>query len=304
MSDPLISCGVDAIRQRALPGNGFANAAEGNYRSDATAWAVLALAAAGEEEDKERISLARTRLAAGQLQDGRVSLSPDHPEVYWPTPLAILAWHQSPPHQGNLGRAAQFLLQSSGRQSRADEAVKLDFRLKGWPWVEKTSSWVAPTALAIIALKTAGFGDHPRLAEARRLIRDRECLQGGWNYGNSEVYGKELRPMPEDTGLALNALKDATAKSSLERSLGYLQAAVEKLRTPFALAWSLLGLGAWNERPAAASAWLSECLGRQERYGVYDTTSLALLVVAALAPGGLESVFSRQPALNQGPAET
>ena len=273
-----------------------------NYRSDATAWAILALVAAADDNDKELLNLARTRLAAGQLSDGRVSLSPEQPEIYWPTPLAILAWHQSPAHHDRLSQAANFLLNNSGThwQTKPEDLDQHDHSLRGWPWVEATYSWVAPTALGIIALKTAGYGNQPRVLEAQRLLLDRECLHGGWNYGNRSVFGAELRPMPEDTGMALDALQDSTAKSSLERSLAYLKSAVKSLRTPIALAWSLLGLGAWGERPPAAAALLSECLKRQERYGVYDTTSLSLLILAARSSGGLEKIFNPDPVLPKG----
>lgn len=302
MFDSVDYQGLTRLRQRALLEGGFANRENSAYRNDATAWAILALVACGDEQDEEIISRARSRLAAGQLPDGRVCLVPEHPEVYWPTPLAILAWHQSPAHQERLARAAQFLLTNSGNhwQKKPGEVEKHDTSLKGWPWVADTYSWVAPTALGIMALKAAGYGNHPRVAEARHLLLDRECLHGGWNYGNRLVFGKELRPMPEDTGIALNALQDSAPKSGLEPSLAYLKSAVTSLRTPIGLGWSLLGLGAWGERPAAASARLTECWQRQQRYGDYDTTALSLLIVAARASGGLESVFSPTPASPKG----
>lgn len=299
MVDSLVAASAKALRQRALAQGGFANTDQGDYRSDATAWAILALAAAGDDNDKELLSLARTRLAAGQLADGRIGLSPEHPQIYWPTPLAILAWHQSPAHQASLSQAANFLLNNSGThwQATTETEDRHDHNLKGWPWAEATHSWIAPTALGIMALKTAGYGNQPRVAEAQRLLLDRQCLRGGWNYGNISVFGAELRPMPEDTGMALNALKDSTAKSNLARALEYLKSAVKSLRTPVALAWSLLGLGAWGERPAAAGALLSECWQRQDRYGVYDTTSLALLILAARSSGGLEQIVNPDPVL-------
>ncbi len=302
MSDSLISHSIATLRQRALIEGGFGNTDNSNYRSDATAWAILALVAAGNNSDHELLSRARTRLAASQLSDGRVSISPEHPEVYWPTPLALLAWHQSPAHQEMLSRAAKFLLNNSGThwQSTPEDPDRHDHNLRGWPWLAATYSWTAPTALGVIALKTTGYGTQPRLAEAQSLILDRECLHGGWNYGNRLVFGAELRPMPEDTGIALNALKDSTAKVTLAPSLTYLKSLVKSLRTPIALGWSLLGLGAWGERPAAAADWLSECWQRQERYGVYDTASLSLLILASCSSGGLEGIFSRDPALPKG----
>jgi len=67
MSDSLASYSIKTLRQRALDKGGFANTDKSNYRSDATAWAILALVAAADDNDKELLNLARTRLAASQL---------------------------------------------------------------------------------------------------------------------------------------------------------------------------------------------------------------------------------------------
>jgi len=101
MSEPLWSREMVAqIEVRALPGGGFANREGEAFRPDATAWAVLAMTAHGVGGELQ--DAARQRLAAAQLADGRVSISPEHPKAFWPTPLAILAWQGSPAH-----RAAQ-----------------------------------------------------------------------------------------------------------------------------------------------------------------------------------------------------
>jgi hypothetical protein len=295
MIDPVVSESINILRKRSLAEGGFANTDNGDYRTDATAWAILALSACGF--DPEIISLARSRLASGQLADGRVCISPFHPEVYWPTQLAILAWLQSPPHQDSLARAVDFLLAHSGMglQEQEQSPVAEDVTLKGWPWVAGTYSWIDPTALGVIALKVTGHSNHPRVAEATRLLLNRQLPQGGWNYGNISVFGKELRPMPENTGLALDALKGLTARSNLETSLNYLKGVVGNLRTPIALSWGILGLGAWGERPAAATTWLSECWGWQARFGGYDTGSLSLFILACRLSGGIESLYSLAP---------
>jgi hypothetical protein len=292
----LLSDIIKTLRKRSLGEGGFANLDNGHYRTDATAWGILALIAEGN--DNQLVSLCQSRLAASQLSEGRVCISSQHPEVYWPTSLAILAWQHSSAYQPNLERAVQFLLSNSGThwERRPDSPVAHDESLKGWPWTAATHSWIAPTALTVIALKSAGYGHHPRVVEAGRLILDRQCASGGWNYGNTAVFGAQLRPMPEDTGLGLNAMKDLTPRSKLEPSLAYLHGVVKSLRTPISLACSILGLGAWGERPAAASAWLADCWRRQERYGDYDTTSLSLLVLASCLSGGLESLFDVNPA--------
>ena len=97
---------VERFTNRALSEGGFAMAPRGDYRPDATCWAVLALR--GDPAQQAVVARARARLAASQLPDGRVPISPDHPEAFWPTALAVLAWHQSPEHQDNQARAARF----------------------------------------------------------------------------------------------------------------------------------------------------------------------------------------------------
>jgi hypothetical protein len=280
MFESEIADAIKVLRQRSLVEGGFAATDRGDYRTDVTAWAILALSASGY--DQAPLSRARTRLTDSQHTDGRVCISPDHPEVYWPTPLAILAWHKSPAHQVCSARAVKFLLEHSGKdlqKGNPDIPVTMDLSLKGWSWVTGTSAWIDPTALSIIALKVTGHGNHPRVKEGVQLLLDRQCPQGGWNYGNTRVFGAELRPMPENTGMGLDALQSLTARSSLELSLAYLKAAVQNLRTPIALSWGLFGLGAWGERPAEATARLAECWQRQERYGVYSTTPLSLLIL-------------------------
>jgi hypothetical protein len=299
MSDGLLS-GLQTLRDRALPEGGFSNTAHGEFRPDATAWAILALSAHGG--DQEIIHRSRARLAAAQLPDGRVPISPAQPEIYWPTPLALLAWGQTPTQQDRASRAAQFLLFHAGATitSKGKGPGLNDPTIKGWPWVGGTYSWDDPTGLAVIALKSTGRRNHPRVLEGVRLLLNRQCLHGGWNYGNFEVYGKELLPMPENTGLVLDALQGLAPRANLEQGLDYLRASLSTLRTPISLSWGLLGLGAWGERPAAAGDWLEECWWRQKWYGTYDTSSLSLLILASRLTGGLSSLFSPSPATSQG----
>ena len=98
---------INELRKRALADAGFEEWTGGGYRPDATAWAIsLALSAADPENDL--LEPSRSRLAAGQLKDGRVSLSPDAAEAFWPTPLAVLAWQGSPAHHKAQTRAVHF----------------------------------------------------------------------------------------------------------------------------------------------------------------------------------------------------
>ena len=191
-------------------------------RPDATAWGILALKASGTKSaDLARL---RGRLLAAQQPDGRVSISPQHPEAWWPTPLAILAWHQEPEFWPAQVRAIQFLLKTTGEHSpkQKDAPFAHDPSLRGWPWIEGTHSWIIPSSMAVIALRTAGYADHARVREAIRLLLDRQLSLGGWNYGNTKVFGQELQPMVDNTGVALSALANSIPRPEIEPSLQYL----------------------------------------------------------------------------------
>jgi hypothetical protein len=292
MSGDMLTEAVGLLKERALPEGGFRSGVGGGYRPDATAWAVMALRGAGAGSGL--LAPALERLAADQAPDGRLCISPRHPETFWPTPLGILAWQGVPDFVQAQTRAVQFLLSTTGEHhpNPPDSPTAHDSSIPGWPWVAGTHSWVHPTSLAMIALRVVGQDRHPRVMEGQRLLLDRQLPAGGWNYGNTKVFDTPLHPMPESTGLALNALAGRLARPLVLASLAYLKEVAPGLKTPKGLAWSLLGLSAWGERPEAAAAWLAASFSRQARYGPYDTESLALLVIARKAPGGLDSFYA------------
>ena len=137
---------------------------------------------------------------------------------------------------------------------------------------------------------TFGRGGHSRellgrLGEAARLLLDRQLPGGGWNYGNTRVFGRVLQPVPESAGHALAALAGRVADGAVAPSLGYLQSAACAVATPLAAAWRALGLGAWGLAGEAEMALIDAALSRQSRYGPYDTPLLAQCLVAAVTGG-------------------
>ncbi|MGH7229992.1 MAG: hypothetical protein ACREJU_01365 [Nitrospiraceae bacterium] len=222
------------------------------------------------------------------MDDGRISISSDHLQAFWPTPLAILAWQGSPHHEKAKTQAVQFLLYTTGRHWEKDgqNPVSHNPAIKGWPWISETHSWIEPTALAIIALDACDHGHHPRVQEAVQLLMDRQLPHGGWNYGNVTVFGRELRPAPESTGAALSALAGHVHREQVRTSLDYLIGEMKTVRTPIALGWGLHGLRSWGVMPAEAATKVIHCLSRQERYGAYETASLCLLLLSLSAYGG------------------
>jgi hypothetical protein len=225
------------------------------------------------------------RLVEEQQSDGRVSIAKSHPESYWPTPIAVLAWQGSLPSRAAQDKAVHFLLATTGNHFThgADDPAGHDTSLRGWPWVGGTHSWIEPTAVATVALRVTGHRQHDRVSEAVRMILDRQLLHGGWNHGNSFVFGRELRPTPDSTGAALAALAGMVDRHQVARAINYLQGEIDRLRTPISLGWGLIGLAAWDLWPPNGLALVQRCMVNQSRLGEYDTSSLSLLLLGALA---------------------
>jgi hypothetical protein len=277
---------IRSLSSRSLGSGGFSGRSGSGYRPDATAWAVIVFDAMGVREDL--VQAGQKRLALDQMQDGRVSIASDCPQAFWPTSLAVFAWHDCPEHRTQHERALRFLLSTTGNhfKKQKESPTGHDTAIQGWPWIDDTHSWVEPTSLALLALELTGNGKHERASEARRMLLDRQLEAGGWNYGNTTVFGRQLRPMPESTGLALSALAGRVAPDRVRKSLSYLKDRIGTLRTPLSLGWGLLGLSAWGERPEGADDAVLDCLDRQKMYGQYDTQHLSLLMAAFMGKQG------------------
>jgi hypothetical protein len=275
---------IQQIEERRLSSGGFSENLHGLYRPDSTAWAVLALAM--KEGHASSVDSGRKTLATNQLKDGRVAF-PAAQEVFWPTAITVLAWHGASQYNESKNRALHFLLKTTGTHFPADpkRVVAHDTSIKGWPWVGATHSFVDPTAMTLLALDITGQSDNPRFREAINMLMNRQLPHGGWNYGNTLVYGKELHPFVDTTGIALAALAGHIEREKISGSLRYLQAQAEQARTPLSLAWALFGLGAWEEFPAAGLEWIDETLRKQTKYGPYGTSLLSILALAYMRRG-------------------
>lgn len=281
----IIKATVESVRKRALPEGGFAMHNGEAFRPDATAWAVMALVAS--EGDLDLTIPACRQLAGNQQSDGRISVVDGHLQSYWPTSLAILAWKKVAGFEQQREWAARFLLNNTGKHwpKEKDSAAAHDTSIKGWPWIEGTYSWIEPTALAILALRSSGFSGHSRVKEAVRMILDRQLPSGGWNYGNKIVFKKELRPMPAYTGMALTALAGLSDMRQIRLSLDYLTDKVQKLQTPLSLAWSIFGITAWSKQPDNLHDLILKSLYLQKKYGSYNTELLSQLLFGYFTDG-------------------
>ena len=288
---------MELLEMRALPQGGFPPQSGEPFRCDATAWAMLPLLFFNPHHSL--LGSAGARLAEAQAGDGSVSIARDHTKAYWPTALSVLAWSHSPVHASHSHRGVQFLLGAAGRhwKKEPDAPTQHDPSIPGWSWIADTHSWVEPTVLAMCALRSSGLAQHQRVSDGVRLLMDRQLPSGGWNYGNTRVFGTELHPAPESTGAALQALAGLVPYNEIKMSIDYLRGEVDRVRTPIGLGWGLLGLGAWGEAPKGSNDLIHQTLGRQERYGPYDTSSLALLLLPLVASRGILEAYNQHSAM-------
>ena len=189
-------------------------------------------------------------------------------------------------------RGLHWLLSSAGKEANwfwkwkfrtADRHVRFDPDKFGWPWFPDTVSWVVPTAFAILALNQlpcscGGFELAPsRVNRGVEMLTDRACHGGGWNAGNGVVYGAAVAPHPDNTAIALLALRDRTQDPLVQSSLDYLERTGPALRAPWSLAWAILALAA-HRRPITLLR--SALLALPDLSYIEDTSTLALVCLA------------------------
>ena len=172
--------------------------------SEPTALAGLALLAHGQVFPA--LSAARW-LAKRQAHNGSVGVAANRATPGWPTAWAILLWNSvnavAPDENLHraIDRAVNWSLIQRGEALPRSDTFGHDSTLVGWSWAAHTHSWIEPTAMFVLALKTVGRSHHARTREAVRLLVDRLLPDGGCNYGNTTVLGQKLLPHIEPTGL-------------------------------------------------------------------------------------------------------
>jgi hypothetical protein len=154
-----------------------------------------------------------------------------------------------------------------------------DDALQGWPWIDSTFSWVEPTCWALLALNAAAAifpVVETRINEGERLLIDRCCDGGGWNYGNSNMLGHTLRPYVPTTALALLAMKERKGEACVERSLAFLKENRFAEPSAMALGLTIIALRAFGETVADVKEMLLAQWRRTEFLGNAHLMGLAL----------------------------
>ena len=126
-----------------------------------------------------------------------------------------------------------------------------DNSLQAWSWIDGTFSWVEPTAWSLLALKQwsarpGAVADRTRIAVAEQMLVDRCCAPGGWNYGNANMLGQDLKPFVPTTAIALLSLRDRQSLPEVARSVAFLERDATSERSGTALALALMALRAYG----------------------------------------------------------
>jgi hypothetical protein len=283
---------AQSLAERRTPDGGFAAAPGGAPDSESTALAALTQLVLADDGHE-----ATRWLAARQHADGSWPLTDAVSQPSWASAWAALALARSGAGAEPLARAAGWLVAREGRRpglvARAlgrltgqHERLEQDLTLRGWPWHEAAASWVEPTASALLALRVLAErvpveGAQARIEEGQRLLWDRVCVNGGWNYGNRRVLGEALEPFPDTTAFALLALQGSARREALAESCDALEALLDEKASSLALA---LGALAFELHARAAEPLRARLEARIEQLGPpHETRSVAF---ALLALGG------------------
>lgn len=268
---------IDLLTAGRNPDGGWGYYRNKTSRLEPTCWAVLALASDGEDESAGREALRHWPTRNGLLSERRGG----EPNYAFHA-LALLALrHAATEHIGGDRALVDALQHVRGIASAPSTINRQDNSIQAWPWITDTFSWVEPTAWCLLALKTCASGpqttpDPSRVRDAERLLADRSCRGGGWNYGNSNMLGSDLAPYVPTTAIALLALRDRSSEPAVVAGLDFLERHSTSERASIALALAARALRAYGRGTEAVIAALREQLPITLALGNHAAAAAAL----------------------------
>jgi hypothetical protein len=230
---------ADALRRERAGDGGFGPQAGQAAEPEPTAVGVLAL------DDDE----GRRWLVEHQRRDGRFTVVPGAVQTTAATALAALALDTGLEAQAEAARdrAVGVLPRLQARRAAPEPLAPQDPTARGWGWTPDTFGWVEPTAWAVLALRRLQPGA-ATIGDGLRALADRECVGGGWNYGNRIVYDVELVPFVQTTAAALLALQGVEPQL-VDRGRRFLLARWRDEAAGLSLALALAALRLTGEAP-------------------------------------------------------
>jgi hypothetical protein len=226
-------------------------------------------------------------LRSGINDSGAFTLQGDS-EPHWTTTLCVFTLARLGSLKEVENKSLRWLLNWKGRLVPPEKDIVIDSTLAGWPWMADTFSWVEPTCLALLAIKQCGQTHHPRVREAERMLLDRACRDGGWNFGNHTALGVPIASYIQTTALALLALQGVgEAAEFVKRGQVYLDREIGRHQSALSLALTTLCFNVYGKPTTGLAQALVD---RQGADGSWQRqvhlTALAVLALHA-ATGGV-----------------
>jgi hypothetical protein len=268
----------------------------GQYSAEATALATLAV---WQRLDAPGRTAILDYWKSHQLSDGGwSSITPLSSTGNWATAIIVNTLAQVAPKHPCLPPALRSLVAAEPGEAfwlwrlkfrTTDTQVRFDPSKYGWGWVSDSVSWVIPTAGAIVALERGrrlgligGREVERRLALGCSMLLDRMCPGGGWNAGNSVVYGVALAPHIDATSIALAGLRFHYHLPEVLQSLSWLL--VADCSSAYSLAWKILALQSYGDvrsdaRPAMEAAQAKLAVLAREPAQIAENSTLALSIL-------------------------
>jgi hypothetical protein len=270
-------------RQKQSGGWGYFNSTQASI--EATCLSVLGLSPEHESVSSRAVEF----LFKSQLADGAWPAFGGDTEGSWTTALALSTTIATNQMSAACDHALKWLLIEKGMEGHwlwrwkfkmADRNVRFDPEKYGWPWTHGAGSWVIPTAFSVIAIKQYTVCARREASEARirlgvEMLFDRACVDGGWNSGNSVVYGVPLQPHVEATAIAMLALQDEPRNDTIEKSLCWLTQRAMTIESASSLAWTILSLYTYQRSVQQLQDRLAVILGN----GAFMSNSATLATV-------------------------
>jgi hypothetical protein len=294
---------IDHLRATQNADGGWGALRGRQSNTEATSLAALALSRAGPSAHASA-ERGVTWLRQRQQPDGSWPLTASVNAGSWTTSLAVTCLANHADARSDVQRGADWLLGHRGRslgffasllyRVMPDRMpVRLNPSLHGWAWTANEFSWVEPTAYALIALKKLGRGERsaagPTILEAEAMLYDRACPGGGWNYGNSTVYGEALSPYLETTAIALVALQNRRDDGRNRAGLEALRRMLGDAASGMGLSWCILCLRIHGDD---VSTWLRRLADIHAKTAFLGETKPVALALLAATDGAVAFQFA------------
>jgi len=280
-------------------GWGFHPSAES--RVEPTCWALKALTAQGPTNalDEAPVAGGLRFLAAAQLPDGSWPSTSKQTTGCWVTSLACWVLRDVPDEKyrtaiadglrwvcGDWPKDTSWWRRGMRKFLKDSQHLERDHLARGWGWTPGTSSWVEPTAFALLSLEGQHAHVLPSSTKKRRklgeaLLYDRMCPGGGWNCGNPEVYGVVDEPLVIPTSWALLALRAHRERRENKDSLAWLERNFYNINGSGSFALARLCLEVYSHEPPTAGPTLNDYYARNELLQSIPVAAWMTLAVSA-----------------------